>query len=40
MPAFQNAPSGRDHGWLSFYHHGIERRLTNVHGNVSKETPA
>jgi hypothetical protein len=28
---------GLDHERLSFYHNGIERRLTNVHGNVIKE---
>jgi hypothetical protein len=25
---------GMDHERLTFYHNGIERRLTNVHGNV------
>ena len=25
---------GIDHERLSFYHNGIERRLTNVHGHV------
>jgi hypothetical protein len=25
---------GIDHEWLTFYHNGIQRRLTNVHGNV------
>ncbi len=28
---------GLDHERLSFYHNGIERRLTNVHGNVIKD---
>jgi len=28
---------GLDHERLSFYHNGIERRLTDVHGNVIKE---
>ena len=28
---------GMDHEKLTFYHNGIERRLTNVHGNVVKE---
>jgi len=28
---------GMDHEKLTFYHNGIERRLTNVHGNVIKE---
>ncbi len=28
---------GLDHERLSFYHNGIERRLTNVHGHVIKE---
>jgi hypothetical protein len=27
---------GMDHERLTFYHNGIERRLTNVHGNVLK----
>jgi len=27
---------GLDHERLTFYHKGIERRLTNVHGNVVK----
>lgn len=27
---------GMDHERLTFYHNGIERRLTNVHGNVVK----
>jgi hypothetical protein len=26
-----------DHEALTFYHNGIERRLTNVHGNVIGE---
>jgi len=25
---------GIDHSRLTFYHNGIQRRLTNVHGNV------
>lgn len=28
---------GIDHQRLTFYHNGIERRLTNVHGNVIKQ---
>ncbi|MDP7495759.1 MAG: DUF1501 domain-containing protein, partial [Roseibacillus sp.] len=28
---------GLDHERLSYYHNGIERRLTNVHGRVLKE---
>ncbi len=28
---------GLDHERLSFYHNGIERRLTDVHGHVVKE---
>jgi uncharacterized protein (DUF1501 family) len=28
---------GLDHERLSFYHNGIERRLTDVHGHVIKE---
>jgi hypothetical protein len=28
---------GLDHERLSFYHNGIERRLTDVHGGVIKE---
>ena len=28
---------GLDHERLSFYHNGLERRLTNVHGHVIKE---
>ena len=27
---------GMDHEQLTFYHNGIERRLTNVHGRVIK----
>ena len=27
---------GLDHQRLTFYHNGIQRRLTNVHGNVLK----
>jgi hypothetical protein len=27
-------PLGIDHERLTFYHNGIQRRLTNVHGNV------
>ena len=26
---------GVDHKKLTFYHNGIERRLTNVHGHVA-----
>ena len=28
---------GLDHEHLTFYHNGIERRLTNVHGKVVRE---
>ena len=28
---------GLDHERLSFYHNGIERRLTDVHGKVIRE---
>jgi hypothetical protein len=28
---------GIDHERLTFYHDGIQRRLTNVHGHVVKE---
>ena len=28
---------GLDHVRLTFYHNGIERRLTNVHGQVVRE---
>jgi uncharacterized protein (DUF1501 family) len=28
---------GLDHERLSFYHNGLERRLTNVHGHVIKQ---
>ena len=28
---------GLDHERLSFYHNGLERRLTNVHGHVIKD---
>jgi len=28
---------GLDHERLTFYHNGIERRLTDVHGEVLKE---
>ncbi len=28
---------GLDHERLTFYHNGLERRLTDVHGNVIKE---
>ena len=28
---------GLDHERLSFYHNGIERRLTDVHGHVIRE---
>lgn len=31
---------GLDHERLSFYHNGIERRLTDVHGRVIKEVLA
>ena len=31
---------GIDHERLTFYHNGIERRLTNVHGQVLKEVIA
>ncbi|MDG2168796.1 MAG: DUF1501 domain-containing protein, partial [Opitutales bacterium] len=31
---------GLDHERLSFYHNGIERRLTNVHGHVVKDVLA
>ena len=31
---------GLDHERLSFYHNGIERRLTDVHGHVIKEVLA
>ena len=31
---------GLDHERLTFYHNGIERRLTNVHGHVIKEVVA
>lgn len=31
---------GLDHERLSFYHNGLERRLTNVHGHVIKEVLA
>lgn len=31
---------GLDHERLSFYHNGIERRLTNVHGHVIKDVLA
>ena len=31
---------GLDHERLSFYHNGLERRLTNVHGHVVKEVLA
>ena len=30
------APAGIDHERLTFYHDGIRRRLTNVHGKVVK----
>ena len=29
--------TGKDHEKLTFYHNGIERRLTNIHGNVVNE---
>ena len=28
---------GVDHTKLTYYHNGIQRRLTNVHGEVMKE---
>jgi hypothetical protein len=28
---------GIDHEQLTFYHNGIQRRLTDVHGHVVKE---
>jgi hypothetical protein len=28
---------GLDHQRLSYYHNGIERRLTDVHGHVLRE---
>ena len=28
---------GLDHERLTFYHNGLERRLTNVHGHVVKD---
>ena len=31
---------GLDHERLSFYHNGIERRLTDVHGQVLREVLA
>ncbi|MEM0925683.1 MAG: DUF1501 domain-containing protein, partial [Planctomycetota bacterium] len=31
---------GLDHERLTFYHNGLERRLTNVHGHVVKEVLA
>lgn len=31
---------GLDHERLTYYHNGLERRLTNVHGNVVKEVMA
>jgi hypothetical protein len=31
---------GLDHERLTFYHNGLERRLTNVHGTVVKEVLA
>ena len=31
---------GLDHERLSFYHNGIERRLTDVHGKVIHEVLA
>ncbi|MEO0444971.1 MAG: DUF1501 domain-containing protein, partial [Verrucomicrobiota bacterium] len=31
---------GLDHERLSYYHNGIERRLTNVHGHVVKDVIA
>jgi hypothetical protein len=31
---------GLDHERLSYYHNGIERRLTDVHGHVIKDVIA
>ena len=31
---------GLDHERLSFYHNGIERRLTDVHGHAVKQVLA
>lgn len=31
---------GLDHERLTFYHNGIERRLTNVHGHVKRDVLA
>ena len=31
---------GLDHERLTFYHNGLERRLTNVHGHVIREVLA
>ena len=31
---------GLDHERLTFYHNGLERRLTNVHGHVVKQVLA
>ena len=31
---------GLDHERLTYYHNGLERRLTNVHGHVVKEVLA
>ena len=31
---------GLDHERLSYYHNGLERRLTNVHGHVIKQVLA
>ena len=31
---------GVDHEKLTFYHNGIERRLTNVHGHVIRDVLA
>jgi hypothetical protein len=31
---------GLDHERLTFYHNGLERRLTNVHGQVIKDVLA
>lgn len=31
---------GVDHKRLTFYHNGIQRRLTDVHGRIIKEIPA
>jgi hypothetical protein len=47
MPMFQKGATGRDHNPLGldhtrlrYYHNGIERRLTDVHGEVIKDNLA